>query len=514
VSATLAELCRAEFLLCGDGAANEYAFKHPVTKRVAYESQLRARRAVVHGRVAEVLAATPGAVQHDAALIAHHFELAERRTDAARWSIHAAEVAGGWDSAQTMRHLHKVRELAGSSPERSELRDLAVGAGVRALAFGVFAGIERSEADRIFSQTRALIADEPSNALAALHAWYSNWLDNAEQPDAGEHARRAQELAEASHHPRALLDVAWAVLRYLSDAGQLREAVEFGERALARVDPARASSLVTRGQIANTHLQLSQYLGLLGRPHASIAAAERAEALANALHDPQGPVIAARVKSSAARLLGRVDDELRFALDAVERAQQWENPLQRLICGLVFARALLSHCRLDEARVQIEHVEARIGSEPAELTPTSGRRVWLALAGMRLVVRAELELASGDVVEALRYAELAHEHMRERARLYPPYRADVWRVLARALIQRDASAHAERSAEVIAELEAVVRDCELGSYVPLLHELRAEYACALGDERTRARELTNARSAFLELGAELQVARLDRMKLG
>ena len=57
---------------------------------------------------------------------------------------------------------------------------------------------------------------------------------------------------------------------------------------------------------------------------------------------------------------------------------------------------------------------------------------------------------------------------------------------------------------------ALGRDCELGSYRPRLHELRAERAAAFGNDETRQRELVEARRLFVQLGAERQVARLDR----
>ncbi len=69
----------------------QYAFRHPLTQEVAYHSQLGERRARLHARVATALeklrADRLGA---HAALIAHHWEAAGMRYEAARWRRRAA----------------------------------------------------------------------------------------------------------------------------------------------------------------------------------------------------------------------------------------------------------------------------------------------------------------------------------------------------------------------------------------------------------------------------------------
>jgi predicted ATPase len=55
----------------------EYAFRHPLIRSVAYESQLRAARAEVHQRVAAASQENnPGSTDQNAALIAEHLEAA------------------------------------------------------------------------------------------------------------------------------------------------------------------------------------------------------------------------------------------------------------------------------------------------------------------------------------------------------------------------------------------------------------------------------------------------------
>jgi predicted ATPase len=57
----------------------EYVFHHPLTRAVAYESQLKSDRAELHRRVAAAIESRdPAAVEENAALIAEHLEAAGR----------------------------------------------------------------------------------------------------------------------------------------------------------------------------------------------------------------------------------------------------------------------------------------------------------------------------------------------------------------------------------------------------------------------------------------------------
>jgi predicted ATPase len=89
VEASLAALERAEFIHT-EGEA-DYAFRHPLTQEVAYGSQLVERRIELHAEVAraleEVLAERLGEC---AALIAHHWEQAQKPFLARRWRRLAA----------------------------------------------------------------------------------------------------------------------------------------------------------------------------------------------------------------------------------------------------------------------------------------------------------------------------------------------------------------------------------------------------------------------------------------
>ena len=88
----------------------EYAFRHPLIRAVAYESQLKSDRAELHRRVAAAIESRdPAAAEENAALIAEHLEAAGELHAAYGWHMRAA----AWS---TNRDINAAR-LVGSAPE-------------------------------------------------------------------------------------------------------------------------------------------------------------------------------------------------------------------------------------------------------------------------------------------------------------------------------------------------------------------------------------------------------------
>src|SRR5262249_22047565 len=113
IADALRKLVTAEFLY--ERALSpepQYTFKHPLTQEVAYHSQLGARRAQLHGRVARAIQELyPNKLDERAALVAYHLEQAGETLDAARWHRRAARWAGIHDHAGALRHWRRARAL-------------------------------------------------------------------------------------------------------------------------------------------------------------------------------------------------------------------------------------------------------------------------------------------------------------------------------------------------------------------------------------------------------------------
>ena len=94
----------------------EYAFRHPLIRAVAYESQLKSDRARLHRRLAAVIEAH-GSADENAALIAEHFEAAGDLHAAYEWHMRAGTWSNLRDDAAAMTSWRRARQVADLLPE-------------------------------------------------------------------------------------------------------------------------------------------------------------------------------------------------------------------------------------------------------------------------------------------------------------------------------------------------------------------------------------------------------------
>jgi hypothetical protein len=137
----LDELVRAELIdqvRITPGA--EYAFRHPLIRAVAYESQLRSDRADVHRRLATAIGSgSPESVDQNGALIAEHLEAAGDRQAAYGWHMRAATWSTHRDIGSARVSWERARQIADALPDdhpgctamRIAPRTLLCGAGWR-----------------------------------------------------------------------------------------------------------------------------------------------------------------------------------------------------------------------------------------------------------------------------------------------------------------------------------------------------------------------------------------------
>ncbi|KRE26509.1 cyclase [Mycobacterium sp. Soil538] len=105
----------------------DYAFRHPLIRAVAYESQLKSHRSRWHRRLAAAIEeCEPGRVEENAALIADHLRAAGEPAAAYGWYMRAAAWATGRDIAAARESWERAAriadELPGSTPDRSAMR--------------------------------------------------------------------------------------------------------------------------------------------------------------------------------------------------------------------------------------------------------------------------------------------------------------------------------------------------------------------------------------------------------
>src|SRR4029077_11277839 len=95
----------------------EYAFRHPLIRAVAYESQLKSDRAQVHRRVAAAIESRdPAAAEENAALIAEHLEAAGDLHAAYGWHMRAATWATNRDIGAARLSWERATRIADALP--------------------------------------------------------------------------------------------------------------------------------------------------------------------------------------------------------------------------------------------------------------------------------------------------------------------------------------------------------------------------------------------------------------
>ena len=95
----------------------EFAFRHPLIRTVAYESQLKSDRAQLHRRLAAAIEQhDPGSADENAALIAEHLEAADDGHAAYGWHMRAATWATNRDIAAARLSWERAQRIADALP--------------------------------------------------------------------------------------------------------------------------------------------------------------------------------------------------------------------------------------------------------------------------------------------------------------------------------------------------------------------------------------------------------------
>jgi adenylate cyclase len=476
----------------------EYAFKHPLTREVAYQSQLAERRARTHAAVARVIAElSPDKLDERAALLAHHWEAAGEPLEAARWSRRAAEWVGASDSAQAMRHWEKVRTLLARAEESPEVAALGLFARAALLNLGWRLGMAEENAARLLAEGRALgERSGEKGPLALLLLGYGTVRGTAGAVDEFlAYSLEAVRLAEgAAGGEKAVLLVASSYPRYL--VGRVADALACLDDFLALGDTA-ASPRVVYASPSFPFWWRSVLLLELGRVAEAVQALELAENRAREGSDTEILGWAHYTRAAWVELLGGdLDTALAHARQSLEIA---------LRIGSVFStvtayRALAQiHCLRGEWDEGLRAVEENLAGMEARRTGLEQRPAVLAIL-------ADLQLGRGELPRARAAAE-------EGIALARQMGTPVWEILcqlAHARLLRGAEGAAAAGAIAAALDRAFELVCATGARrnEPYVHLERAELARLRGDRGAWASELGRGQRLFADMGAAVRAEKV------
>jgi class 3 adenylate cyclase/tetratricopeptide (TPR) repeat protein len=478
----------------------EYAFKHPLTQEVAYASQLSEHRAQTHSAVARALTRLAGGEDGErAALLAHHWELADeplRAAAAYRW---AAEWAGVLHPQEAIRHWRKVRELLAGHPDTAETTQLKLAACTQVLNLGWRVGLPEEEVDAALADGRALAA-RTGDAVGHARLLATS---SAVRGLAGDVHGALTELMEAARLAEGTGNAALRVTRFAAGVwryhlGDLRAALADAERAieLTRDDPRLGMEIWGFSPHAFSRTLRAIVLPYLGRVQEAEDERKRALVLARELGDDETLGWSRSAYTAYATVVGETEGVLEQAHQGWEVAERLGSPFSQVIALTWLARA---HLLRDEW-------EPATDACAQGLALARARRAGLAYEDQLLNLLAEAHLGLGDVESARATASDAVAGSRRRGERFWELMGQL--TLARALVAARDAASADAAAAALDRAFALVAETGAVSMDPFIRVALADLERARGDEGARERALNEARRLFEAIGAPKRAAQL------
>jgi class 3 adenylate cyclase len=247
----------------------EYAFRHPLIRTVAYESQLKSDRAKLHRRLAAAIeAGDPGSVEQNAAVIAENLEAAGDVRPAYGWHMRAGAWSTHRDMAAARLSWERASEIADAlppdDPERTGMR-IAPRTRLCGTAYRVHAedSLTRFEELRELS---TLAGDKASLAMGMAGQVMDHWV-HARVPEASALASELMDLVEAIADPDMTVGLSWIPTVVKLETGEYADVLRWSQAVieLADGDPTKGNFIIG-SPLAFAHATRAVSRGGLGHP--------------------------------------------------------------------------------------------------------------------------------------------------------------------------------------------------------------------------------------------------------
>jgi class 3 adenylate cyclase len=247
----------------------EYAFRHPLIRTVAYESQLKSDRADLHRRLAGAIeSGSPESADQNASLIAEHLESAGDREAAYAWHMRAATWSTHRDIAAARVSWERARLIADALPDddadRSAMR-IAPRTMLCVTAFRV-----RDSASRSFTELRELCsaAGDKASLAVGMTGPAVELLVSGRAQEASRLASEQMALLESIGDPTLTIGLAsWAIAIWF-DTGEIATVLRWSQTVveLAGGDPTKGASFGVGSPLAVALASRGVARWWLGRP--------------------------------------------------------------------------------------------------------------------------------------------------------------------------------------------------------------------------------------------------------
>jgi class 3 adenylate cyclase/tetratricopeptide (TPR) repeat protein len=216
----------------------QFAFRHPLIQEVAYASQLKTRRSVLHALVARAMESFHRERLNEfAGLIAYHYEAAGKLAEAAKYEGHAAMWVGSTKPAQAIKHWQKVRLMLQNQPRSQENERLRVLAAGQVAWLGWREGMTADAAKPLIEEALAL-ARETDDTMVPLLLFVDGRITVASGGSADYYVARVKEalsLLKPEQSAGRVATLNCALSQAYGWAGLLNDALSANDAALQGV---------------------------------------------------------------------------------------------------------------------------------------------------------------------------------------------------------------------------------------------------------------------------------------
>ena len=224
----------------------EYAFRHPLIREVAYESQLKSDRAESHRRLAVAIQErSPGSVEENAALIAEHLEVAGELHAAYGWHMRAGTWSTERDVGAARSSWERARRIADALPTEDS-GDLSMRIAPRTMlcATNWYAqSLEESQGRFLELQDLCSAAGDKVSLAIGMSSLVTELLYTGRSREGSRLASEQMELLESIGDPALTMGLAFVAFNNWADAGEFDEILRWSQTVvdLAAGDPAKGA---------------------------------------------------------------------------------------------------------------------------------------------------------------------------------------------------------------------------------------------------------------------------------
>ncbi len=472
----------------------EYAFAHPLTHEVAYDSQLSGRRSQAHASVARALEELhPDKLDENAALLAYHFGEAGESLVAARWHRRAARWVSSTDMAEELRHWSRVLDLVEGLPD-AEAADL----GLKAIT--ALMPRRTSQAASLLRRGRQLAerTTDPRDLPQLLVSFGAARLTAGETAEGLGAMREAKALTGELVDPSLGLGIDVIIGLALLSLGRLTQSTEMLERILAE-----ESTELRKAELMLAPLKVTARVFLAWTFFEGGKLVKSADALATTRRLASGLTLGvlaeATIRMTECRVVahqGDLERGLHMATEMVEVAQRSHNldPAWVLVLGEI--QSLCGHWQ--EASAALE----------SSLTVARESGLSLNLEARILVHLARAQLGLGQGSQAVATAEEAIAVARTRGARH--HEAYAYIVHADALLATTGIERLDLIEQAHSHAEQLIAETEAALIAPNLCESRGSLARLHGDDTAHRHHLREAHRLYTEMGAMGHAERVGR----